>query len=235
MRNRIDIVQEEPISVEKSAEAEGDAELVRRAQQGEKEAFATLVSRHEKRVYWIVQGILQNQADAEEVLQESFLKAMQHIGGFRGEARFSTWLIQITINEARMRQRKYRAGLYDSLDEPRDDPSDFRPRELVDWRANPKETMANEEMGLLLQRAVRSLPPIYREVFLLRDAEQFSNEETAGALGISTSATKTRLLQARLMMREFLAPHFKLNWRERLLARVKRRGRSRAGGHHDPL
>ncbi len=231
MRNRIDIVREGPISVEKSS----DVELVHRAQQGEKEAFAMLVCRHEKRVYWIVQGILQNQADTEEVLQESFLKALQHIGGFRGEARFSTWLIQIAINEARMRQRKYRPGLYDSLDEERDDPSGFRPRELADWRANPEEAMAKEEMGALLQRAIRSLPKIYREVFLLRDAERLSNEDTAGALGISISATKTRLLRARLMMREFLAPHFKLSWRGRLLARVKRRGRPRAGGHHDPL
>ena len=175
MRNRIDIVREEPISIAKSAEAEGDAELVRRAQQGEKEAFAMLVCRHEQRVYWIVQGILQNQADSEEVLQESFLKALKHIRGFRGEARFSTWLIQIAINEARMRQRKYRPGLYDSLDEERDDPSGFRPRELADWRASPEEAMAKEEMGLLLQRAIRSLPKIYREVFLLRDAEHLSN------------------------------------------------------------
>ena len=194
-----------------------------------------LVCRHERRVYWIVQGILQNQADSEEVLQESFLKALQHIRDFRGEARFSTWLIQIAINEARMRQRKYRPGLYDSLDEEHDEQPGYRPRELADWRSSPEEALAKEELGLLLQRAIRSLPKIYREVFLLRDIERFSNEETAGAVGISISATKTRLLRARLMMREFLAPHFKLPWHERLLARVKRRGRSRAGGHNDPL
>ncbi len=208
-----------------AAERISDEELVRRVQQGEKDAFATLVSRHQRTVYWVIQAILHNHADSEEILQESFLKALEHIGDFRGESRFTTWLVRIAINEARMRQRKYRTGLYESLEEQREDPAEFRPRELTDWRPNPEEQWAKEELAGLLRRAIRSLPPIYREVFLLRDVEHLSTEETAMALDITVPATKTRLLRARLMMREFLAPHFKMNWRHRLLARVKERGR----------
>jgi len=203
-----------------------DEQLVLRVQQGEKQLFACLVQRHERSVYRIVFGILQNHADSEEILQESFLKALQHIGNFRGEAQFRTWLIQIAINEARMRRRKYRPNQYESLDEEPEDPSQFRPRQLADWRPNPEETLAKQEMAQLLERAMRSLPKIYREVFVLRDIEHLSNEEAASALGISVPASKTRLLRARLMMREYLAPHFKVRWRDQLLERLRQRGRS---------
>ena len=201
-----------------------DEELVHRVQQGDKEAFADLANRHQRSVYWIIQTILHNQADTEEVLQETFVKALQHIQDFRGDARFATWLIRIAINEARMRQRKYRPNQYESLDEERDDGTDFHPRELTDWRPNPEQRWQKEEVASLLRRGIRSLAPIYREVFLLRDVEHLSTEETATALGITVPATKTRLLRARLMMREFLAPHFKMGWHERLLARVPKPG-----------
>ena len=157
---------------------------------------------------------------------EAFLKALQHIREFRGEAQFSTWLVQIALNEARMRRRKYRTGLHDSLDEEQDPDSQFRPRELTDWRPNPEEEFAREELAALVRRGIRSLPKNYREVFLLRDVQHLSNEEAASILQISVSAVKSRLLRARLMMREFLAPHLKLRWHDRLLARVQRRGRS---------
>lgn len=209
-----------------NADTASDQELVRRVQQGEKEAFATLVHRHERSAYWIIHGILQNQADSEEVLQETFLKALQHIRDFRGEAQFSTWLIQIAVNEARMRRRKYRTGLHDSLDEERDPDSPFRPRELTDWRPNPEEEFSREELTALVHRGIRSLPKNYQEVFLLRDVQHLSNEAAARVLQISVPAVKTRVLRARLMMREFLAPHLKLRWHDRLLARVPRRGRS---------
>lgn len=186
-----------------------DEELVPRVQQGERELFGILAKRHERSVYWMIEAILHNQADSEEVLQESFLKALEHIRDFRGESRFATWLIRIAINEARMRQRKYRPGQYESLDQEQNDQTDFHPRELSDWRPNPEQEFAREEIATLLRRAIRSLPPIYREVFLLRDVQHLSTEEAAAALGITVPATKTRLLRARLMAREFLAPHFK--------------------------
>src|ERR1035437_7679086 len=113
-----------------------DEEVVRRVQQGEVEAFGLLVSRHQRTVYWMIHAILHNHADSEEILQESFLKALGHIGDFRGEARFSTWLIRIAINEARMRHRKYRYGLQESLDEAGEGQrgeGEVRPRELTDW------------------------------------------------------------------------------------------------------
>lgn len=156
----------------------------------------------------MIEGILHNQADSEEVLQDSFLKALEHIREFRGESRFATWLIRIAINEARMRQRKFRPGRYESLDQEKDDETDFHPRELSDWRPNPEEEFAREEIAALLRRSIQSLPPIYREVFLLRDVERLSTQDTAAALGITVPATKTRLLRARLMAREFLAPYF---------------------------
>lgn len=185
-----------------------DEELVRRVCSGNRELFTYLVRRYERIVYRIVHGILDNPADCEEVLQESFLQVLQHIETFRGEAQFRTWLTRIAINEARRRLRKYRAKLHDSIDEVPNDMMAFRARELRDWYPNPEEKLATEELGRLLESALCSLPRIYREVFLLRDIEHLSNKETARTLGISIAATKTRLLRARLMMREYLAPHY---------------------------
>ena len=192
-----------------AADKTSDEELVQRVQQGDHNAFGILASRHARTAYWMIEAILHNQADTEEVLQETFLKALQHIGSFRGESRFATWLIRIAINEARMRQRKYRPGLYESLDEQPDDHNDFLPRELSDWRPNPEQLFAKEEVAELLRKAIQALPEIYREVFLLRDVEHLSTDEAANALSITVPAAKTRLLRARLMVREFLAPHFK--------------------------
>jgi RNA polymerase sigma-70 factor (ECF subfamily) len=208
-----------------NAEPDNDQLLVRRAQQGERDAFAVLVGRHHRSVYWIVQGILQNQADSEEILQETFLKALAHIQDFRGDSQFRTWLIQIAINEARMRRRKYRTGLHDSLDEEREGESTPRPRELTDWCPNPEQQLAKQELSELVQKAIRALPKRYREVFVSTDVQHLSNDEVAGLLEISVSAAKTRILRARLMMREYLAPYLKMRWHDRLLARVTRGGR----------
>ena len=186
-----------------------DEELVQRVQHGDREAFGTLAERHHRSVYWMIQAILHNQADTEEVLQETFFKALEHIRDFRGESRFATWLIRIGLNEARMRQRKYRPNRYESLEPEPGALAEFRPRELADWRPNPEEQWAKEEIAELLRQATQELPPIYQAVFLLRDVQHVSTEEAAAILEISVPATKTRLLRARLMMREFLAPHFK--------------------------
>jgi RNA polymerase sigma-70 factor (ECF subfamily) len=203
----------------------GDEELVRRVQQGDQEAFGVLAERHHKNVYWVVEGILHNQADSEEVLQEAFLKAFDHIRDFRGDSRFATWLIRIAINEAHMRLRKYKPGRYDSIDEEPDGDREFRPRELTDWRPNPEETFAKEELAGLLNKGIQSLPSLYRQIFLLRDVQHLSTEEAAQALGLTIPAAKTRLLRARLMMREFLAPHFKTGWNVRLPGNLENSGR----------
>ena len=190
-----------------------EAELIRRVCQGDKEAFYGLVRPYERAVYVAAVSILNNPADAEEVAQEAVLKAFTHLAEFRAEAKFSTWLIQITINESRSRLRKDRRHLYESIDEPRtDEEGDYSPKDFADWREIPSETLKRDELRNALKRALASLPLKYREVFILRDIQNLSIEETAEILGISEGNVKTRLLRARLQMRDALAPGIDGSW-----------------------
>lgn len=190
-----------------------EAELIRRVDTGDKEAFYELVRPYERAVYTSAMSILNNQADAEEVAQEAVLKAFSNLPRFRGESKFSTWLIQITINEARLKLRKDRRHLYESVDEPQsDDEGDYFPKDYADWREIPSETLQRKELRDALKRAMAALPQKYREVLVLRDIQQLSIEETAQALGISPGNVKTRLLRARLQMRDALAPGFDGSW-----------------------
>jgi RNA polymerase sigma-70 factor (ECF subfamily) len=188
--------------------------LIERVCKGEKELFYELVRPYERAVYIAAHSILQNEADAEDVAQEAILKALAHLKTFRREAKFSTWLIQITINEARMRRRKDRKHLYDSIDEgASNDEGDYIPMDFADWRDIPSEELQRSELRRALQKALASLKPIYREVFVLRDVEHMSITDTARALGISEASVKTRLLRARLQMRDALAPGIDGAWR----------------------
>jgi RNA polymerase sigma-70 factor (ECF subfamily) len=190
-----------------------EAELIRRVCQGDKEAFYGLVRPYERAVYVAAVSILNNSADAEEVAQEAVLKAFTHLAEFRAEAKFSTWLIQITINEARSRLRKDRRHLYESIDEPRtDEEGDYSPKDFADWREIPSEALKRDELRNALKRALATLPLKYREVFILRDIQNLSIEETAEILGISEGNVKTRLLRARLQMRDALAPGIDGSW-----------------------
>ena len=190
-----------------------EAELIRRVCQGDKEAFYGLVRPYERAVYVAAVSILNNPADAEEVAQEAVLKAFTHLAEFRAEAKFSTWLIQITINESRSRLRKDRRHLYESIDEARtDEEGDYSPKDFADWREIPSETLKRDELRNALKRALASLPLKYREVFILRDIQNLSIEETAEILGISEGNVKTRLLRARLQMRDALAPGVDGSW-----------------------
>jgi RNA polymerase sigma-70 factor (ECF subfamily) len=159
----------------------------------------------------MAQSILQNEADAEEAAQEAVIKAFTHLASFRCESKFSTWLIQILINEARMRLRKEHRSLYESLDEQRDEES-YVPRDFADWREIPSEQLQRKELRHALRRAIAALAPKYRQVFVLRDVQNLSIAETANALGITTASVKTRLLRARLMMRDALAPGIDGGW-----------------------
>ena len=161
-------------------------------------------------------AILRNEADAEDVAQEAMLKAFKHIGQFRGESRFSTWLIQITVNEARMRRRKEHAEIMEPIADREDQEGNYTPRDFADWREIPLETLERKEVRQKLAEALASLGEKYREVFVLRDMQHLSIEETAKALGISTASVKTRLLRARLMLRDLLAPGFGGSWSSRL-------------------
>ena len=189
-----------------------EAALIQRIRDGEHELFYELVRPYESRVYSAALAILRNQADAEDVAQEAVLKAFRHIRQFRAEARFSTWLIQIAVNEARMRRRKEHADLMEPIAARRDEEGNYTPRDFADWRDIPSESLERKEVRQLLTSALGSLSEIYREVFVLRDMQHLSIEETAQALGISVAAVKTRLLRARLMLRDMLAPGLEGAW-----------------------
>ncbi len=190
-----------------------EAELIQRACQGDKEAFYNLVRPCEKAVYTAAISILKNPEDAEEVAQEAVLKALSHLADFRAEAKFSTWLIQITINEARLKLRKDRRHLYESVDEQRaGEDGEYFPKDFADWREVPSETLQRMELRETLKRAIASLPLKYREVLILRDVQQLRIEEVSQILGITVGSVKTRLLRARLQMREALAPGIDGSW-----------------------
>jgi RNA polymerase sigma-70 factor, ECF subfamily len=193
--------------LENPAQQDYEQRLIERIQEGEPEVFYELIRPYERRLYTAAFLILRNQADAEDCVQEAVLKAFKHIGQFRAEAKFSTWLIQITLNDARMRRRKRRTSLVEPIDKTEGNDEDaYIPRDFADWREIPSEALERQEVREKLAEALHSLGKIYREVFVLRDMEQLSIEETARALGISTASVKTRLLRARLMLRDLLAP-----------------------------
>lgn len=208
---------EEAASFDSPAEQlDREQSLLRRVQSGENELFYELIRPYERRVYATALAILRNPTDAEDVAQEAMLKALKHIRQFRAEAKFSTWLIQITVNEARMRRRKDRSSLTEPIDDRREDEGDYAPRDFTDWREIPSETLERKEIRAKLAEALASLGEKYREVFILRDMQHLSIEETAKVLGISTASVKTRLLRARLMLRDLLAPGFGGSWTTRL-------------------
>jgi|SRR6185312_7458000 len=179
--------------------------LVRRACAGDREAFHALVSRFERGLYRAALVITRNPADAEEVVQETFMRAFEHLATFRGDAKFQTWLTQIALNTARMKLRKNHGSLWESLDEPHETEEGFVPRDVAEWRENPEERMGRKEKEQMLHNALNGLPPGYREVVALRDIQMLSTQETAEMLGMSVANVKTRLLRARLQLRERLA------------------------------
>lgn len=197
---------EEKASWTDSGARESEMALIRRVVRGDHDAFYLLLKPYERMIFTSALGVLGNEADAEEVAQEAVLKAFRALPRFRGESKFSTWIVQITVNEARMRVRKYRAHLYESLDEPTEmQDGDYLPKDFADWRDIPSEVLEKKQMREALQQAVAALPEKYRQVIILRDVNQMSTRDTANALGIQEANVKTRLLRARLMLRDALA------------------------------
>jgi RNA polymerase sigma-70 factor, ECF subfamily len=193
-----------------------EQDLIRRVQAGEKEHFYELVKPYERRIYTAAFAILRNEAEAEDAAQEAVLKALTHIRQFRAEARFSTWLTQITVNEALMRRRKAHSEIMEPIGERQEQDGTYTPRDFADWREIPSEALERKEIRQKLAGAVAALAAKYREVFMLRDVQHLSIEETAEALGISQASVKTRLLRARLMLRDMLAPGLSGSWFGRL-------------------
>src|ERR1700758_145756 len=190
-----------------------ERELMQRICAGETDLFYELIRPYERGVFFAAASILGNDADAEEVAQEAVLKAFKNLARFRQESKFSTWLIQITINEAKMKLRKDRRHLYESVDETRcSDEGDYIPKDFADWREIPSQALEQKQLRKALTKALGSLAEKYRTVLILRDIQHLSISETAQALGISEANVKTRLSRARLQMRDALAPGFDGAW-----------------------
>jgi RNA polymerase sigma-70 factor (ECF subfamily) len=186
-----------------------EAALVERARSGDQQAFGDLVTQYERKVYRLAMNITRNEEDAEDVLQEAFLKAYGHLDRFKGDSKFYTWLVRIAVNEALMKLRQRKGDRTVPLDEPVDTGEETMVREIAVWGDNPEQQYSKEEIQNILSEAVDSLKPDFRTVFTLRDIEEMSTEETAEILGISVPAVKSRLLRARLALREKLTRQFK--------------------------
>jgi RNA polymerase sigma-70 factor (ECF subfamily) len=182
--------------------------LVAAAKKGDTPAFEELVSRYEDKIFRLTKNITGNHEDAEDAMQDAFLKAYSHLQDFHGDSRFYTWLVRIAANESLMRLRKRRPNQF-SLDEPVEGDTDLMPRELEDWDPSPEQRYAQAELQGILAEIIDQLDPEFRIVLVLRDLEELSTQETAEALGISVPAVKSRLLRARLKLREKLNRHFR--------------------------
>ncbi|MGH9557648.1 MAG: sigma-70 family RNA polymerase sigma factor [Bryobacteraceae bacterium] len=185
---------------------EEDIALVERVLAGDRTAFECLVRKHERRVFRVALAILGNFEDAEEAMQDAFVKSFRHLGQFRRESRFTTWLTRIAANEAI--QKRNARKTFVSLAELESVEGQFTPKRYEPWRTNPEQLYGKQEVHRIVEDSIQSLPDIYRGAFVLRDIEQLSAEEAAGLLGIGVPALKSRLLRARLLMREALADKF---------------------------
>ena len=182
--------------------------LVAAAKSGDAAAFEELVERYERKIFRLTMNITRNKEDAEDAMQDAFMKSYSHLKDFDGDSRFYTWLVRIAANEALMRLRKRRPNQF-SIDEPIQGEEDLMPVELEDWGPSPEQRFAQTEMREILSGVIDDLEPDYRTVFALRDVEELSTEETAKALGISVPAVKSRLLRARLKLRQKLNRYFR--------------------------
>jgi RNA polymerase sigma-70 factor, ECF subfamily len=186
-----------------------ESSLVAQAKAGDQNAFAELVTHYERKIYRLAKNITRNDEDAEDVLQDAFFKAYEHLDSFKGDSKFYTWIVRIAVNEALMRLRKRKTDRTVPLDEPVELGEETVAREIAVWEDNPEQRYSKEEWRHILDEAVEGLKPDFRTVFVLRDIEELSTEETAESLGISVPAVKSRLLRARLALRETLTRQFK--------------------------
>jgi RNA polymerase sigma-70 factor (ECF subfamily) len=189
-----------------TVERRDEAKMIASILAGDTQLYHELIRPYERSVYMMALSYVKNEADAEDVAQEAFLKAFHHLSSFRAEARFSTWLVGIALNEARSRLR--RAGLLrmESIDDTPEEGGHISPAILRDWREVPSEALERKEVRQMLQKAITNLPEKYREVFLLRDVEEMNIVETAAALSITVGNVKVRLHRARLMLQKQLTP-----------------------------
>ena len=199
----------EPIQSTEVTEQHPDVALVLQARDGDVHAFETLVRKYDRQIFRIAQHITQNREDAQDVVQDAFLKAYEKLDQFQGNSKFYTWLVRIAVNESLMRLRKRRTGKMVSIDEDVETDEGSVPRDLADWSPNPEQNYTQAELAEILRKTIQGLPLGFRVVFQLRDVDGLSTEETAETLGLSVPAVKSRLLRARLQLRERLSRHFR--------------------------
>jgi len=195
-------------SAAEQIEQHPDVALVERVRGGDDAAYDTLVHKYERQVFRIAQHITQNREDAEDVMQDAFLKAYQKLDQFQGNSKFYTWLVRIAVNESLMRLRKRRSGKLVSIDEDIETDEGSVQRDLADRAPDPEQNYSQAELAEILRKTIQGLPPGFRIVFVLRDVEGLSTEEAAETLGLSVPAVKSRLLRARLQLRERLSRYF---------------------------
>ncbi|WP_420239474.1 sigma-70 family RNA polymerase sigma factor [Telmatobacter bradus] len=196
-------------SVEGEIEQHPDVALVAQVRSGDISAYDTLVRKYERQIFRIAQHVTQNREDAEDVMQDAFLKAFEKLDQFQGNSKFYTWLVRITVNESLMRLRKRRTGKMVSIDEDVETEDGSVPRDVADWSPDPEQNYSQSELAGILEKTIKGLPPGFRIVFELRDVQGLSTEDTAEALGLSVPAVKSRLLRARLQLRERLSRYFR--------------------------
>ena len=192
-------------------EVHPDVALVERARAGDAAAFEKLVRQFDRPMFRTALHITQNREDAEDIVQDVFFKAFQKLDQFQGNSKFSTWLVRIAVNESLMRLRKRKTSKTVSMDQDVETDEGSIPRDFAEWRPNPEQSFSQSELAEILQKTIAGLPPGFRTVFTLRDIENLSTEETADALGLSIPAVKSRLLRARLQLRERLSRYFRRN------------------------
>src|SRR5438552_6065259 len=193
----------------KAAEDTSELALVQAAKKGDLDAFSQLVKRYDRNIFRIAQHITHNEEDAQDVVQDAFLKAYQNLEQFLGNSKFYTWLVRIAVNEALMKLRCRRSDKMVTIDEDVETEEGSKPREVADWGPNPEQLYGQSEFSDILKKTIQGLPPGFRTVFVLRDVEGLSTEETAEMLSLSIPAVKSRLLRARLQLRERLSNYFK--------------------------
>jgi RNA polymerase sigma-70 factor (ECF subfamily) len=185
-----------------------DLDLVHASKNGDVNAFEQLVKRYDRKLFRIAQSVTHNREDSQDAVQEAFLKAYQHLAAFREDSQFSTWLFRITVNQSLMKLRKQRATKEASRDEDFQADGDVLPKEVADWAPNPEQLYWASELRDILIKCLKELNPILRTVFVLRDIEGLTIDQTAEALSVSETAVKARLWRARLQLRNGLTKYF---------------------------
>jgi RNA polymerase sigma-70 factor, ECF subfamily len=197
------------LQAERPTVATGDMELVHASKVGDMVAFEELVKRYERKLFRIAQSITHNREDSQDAVQEAFLKAFQHLAEFREASQFSTWLIRITLNQSLMKLRKRNTAKEFFLDDDLREDGELLPRDVADWAPNAEQLYWASELRDILTGALEELSPISRTVFILRDVEGLSLEQTGLAMNLSISAVKARLWRVRLQLRERLNKYFR--------------------------